>query len=120
MKFSEIYFQEPGQKIFDVKIGNKVIAPDVDIFAALGSRGLPYDIFVDIKVQGGKIQANGVECSGGLKNNKLQIEFAAGRADNPKVNAILLVDGGKENTHFNAYKRYLKALDDLKEQQRKQ
>ena len=120
LKFSEIYFQEPGQKVFDVKLGNKAIATDIDILAALGSRGLPYDIFVDLKVEGGKVYANGVECSGAFKNNKLQIDFAVGRADNPKVNAILLVQGGKENTHYNSYRRYLKALEDLKDQQRKQ
>jgi len=46
---------------------------------------------------------------GGInKNGKLHIEFRRGSADNPKVNAIVLVRGGKENTHFDnwvAYKR---------------
>ena len=50
-------------------------------------------------------------------NGKLQVDFAVGKADNPKVNGILLVQGGKQNTHFEAHKKYLKALDEIKQQQ---
>ena len=48
------------------------------------------------------------------------MEFAVGKADNPKVNGILLVEGGLENTHFAAHTKYLKALEDIKNQQQKQ
>ena len=48
------------------------------------------------------------------------MEFAVGGADNPKVNAILLVEGGKENTHFESHQRYLNTLEEIKKQQMNQ
>jgi hypothetical protein len=53
-------------------------------------------------------------------NGKLQIDFAVGRADNPKVNAILLVKGGKQNTHYESFRKYIKAIEDIKDQQAQQ
>ncbi len=116
LKFSEIYFQEPGQKVFSVKVGSQVAVRDLDIFTKLLSRGIPYDEFIDIKVKNGKVYVNGQESTDALKNGKLQIDFVQGKADNPKVNGILLVQGGKENTHYDAFQKYLKALEDLKQQ----
>ncbi len=55
LKFSEIYFTAPGDKVFDVKIGSKFIAKKLDIFGSLLSKMLPYDIFVSIMVKGGKL-----------------------------------------------------------------
>lgn len=55
LKFSEIYFQEPGQKIFDVKIGDATIVHDLDIFGVLLSRGIPYDEFIEFTLKNGKI-----------------------------------------------------------------
>lgn len=117
LKFSEIYFGEPGQKVFDIKIGNTPIIRDLDIFERVSSRGIPYDEFIDIKVQGGKVYANGAEAKEGIKNGKLVLDFVQGKSDNPKVNAIVLVEGGKENTHFQSHKTYLKVLHELREQQ---
>lgn len=117
LKFSEIYFQEPGQKLFDIKIGSSNVIRNLDIFEKLTSRGIPYDEFIDIKVKGSKVWANGIETKDGLVKGSLVVEFAKGGADNPKVNALVLVEGGKENTHFDSHKKYLKALADLKKEQ---
>ena len=46
---------------------------------------------------------DGTEARGAIKNGKLQVDFVVGRADNPKVNGILLVEGGLENTHFKSH-----------------
>ena len=116
-KFSEIYFQEPEQKVFDVKLGTTTVVTDIDIFGHLLSRGLPYDEFVEFTVKGGKVFVKGREAYGAIKNGKLNIDFAVGRKDNPKVNGIVLVEGGKENTHFASHKRYLQALEEIKNQQ---
>ena len=59
LKFSEIYFQEPGQKVFNIKVGSQTAVRDLDIFAKLLSRGIPYDEFIDVKVKGGKVSVNG-------------------------------------------------------------
>ncbi len=50
----------------------------------------------------------------GIKNKKIIIDFNVGQSDNPKVNAIILVSGGKENTHYAAYNRYIKELETLR------
>ncbi len=55
LKFSEVYFTEPGQKIFDIKLGNEAIVQDLDIFAKVESRGMPYDEFIEFMVQGQKV-----------------------------------------------------------------
>ena len=36
LKFSEIYFWEPGMKVFDVAIGDKTLVKDFDILASAG------------------------------------------------------------------------------------
>ena len=55
MKFSEVYFNEPGQKIFDVKLGKKTIVEDLDIFGQVFSRAIPLDTFTEFTVKDGKI-----------------------------------------------------------------
>ena len=42
-----------------------------------------------------------------MKNGKIVIKFHKGAADNPKINAIVLVEGGEENTHKQQHDAYL-------------
>jgi len=91
LKFSEVYFTNPGEKQFDVKIGSRFVAKNLDIFGTLLSKMLPLDIFVNVEKKGGKLYIDGEEVTNGLKKNQIVIDFSVGRADNPKVNAILLV-----------------------------
>ena len=44
-----------GEKVFDVKIGNKKIVEDLDIFGEVFSRALPYDTFTEIEIKKGKV-----------------------------------------------------------------
>jgi len=55
LKFSEIFFQEPNQKVFDVLLGTKPVISDLDIFSKLLSRGIPYDEFIPLSVKAGKV-----------------------------------------------------------------
>ena len=55
LKFSEIYFNEPGSKVFDIKIGDELVVSNLDIFSKVESRGIPYDEFVEFNVKAGKI-----------------------------------------------------------------
>lgn len=43
-----------------------------------------------------------------------------GSNDNPKVNAVLLVEGGLKNTHYQNHQNYLSELLILREEQYKQ
>ena len=106
LKFSECYFWEPGMKVFDVYIGNVALIQGMDPFLVAGGKLLPADIFVDIVVKNGKLFINQVPCLGGLIDSRMVINFRKGKADNPKVNAILMVEGGVENTHKKTYDDY--------------
>ncbi len=55
LKFSEIYFTQPGEKVFDVKIGSKYIARKLDVFGSLLSKLLPLDVFISVELRNGKL-----------------------------------------------------------------
>jgi hypothetical protein len=55
LKFSEIYFTNVGDKIFDIKIGSEYIARRLDIFGTLLSKMLPLDLFISLEVKNGKL-----------------------------------------------------------------
>jgi len=44
------------------------------------------------------------------------VEFNKGRADNPKVNGIMLIEGGVENTHKQKYEEMRNALVSLQDE----
>ena len=48
LRFSECYFWEPGMKVFDVKVGDKVVLKDADPFAISGGKLAPGDMFLDV------------------------------------------------------------------------
>ena len=102
LKFSEVYFWEEGMKVFDVLIGDSVVLKSVDPFAAAGSKRLPHDEFIVIETRSGELYIEGKKAKGRPLvegGSKMEITFKVGSADNPKINAIMLVQGGPENTH---------------------
>lgn len=55
LKFSEVYFNAPNQKVFDVVInGDHTIVSELDIFDKVG-RGVAYDEYVSFKISKGKV-----------------------------------------------------------------
>jgi hypothetical protein len=77
---------------------------------------MPYDLFVDLTVKSGKLYIDSKEVKGGLTKDKTEliVDFKKGRADNPKVNAILLVKGNaQKSTHKDSYIRYQRFLVQL-------
>ena len=54
---------------------------------------------------------------GGIdRDNKMVLDFKRGSSDNPKVNAILLVRGGREKTHFDNWLAYKKTLIEIQKE----
>ena len=100
LKFSECYFWEPGMKVFTLKVGDSVIYEDVDPFLIAGMKLMPGDFFLDLQVKSGKLYIDDKLVKDGVKDGKMELKFVKGKSDNPKVNGILLVEGGKENTHY--------------------
>jgi len=95
-------------KIFDVKIGDTTILPQLDIVMMAGSKLLPYDTFHELEVKNKKLYWEGKEIrlEPTKGNDHLKIDFIKGTYDNPKINAIVLVKGGADNTHKKNYDNF--------------
>lgn len=89
LKFSEVWFNAPGLKVFDVALNDDIVVKDLDIFERVG-RGVAHDEIVPFQVRQNKIIING---KGSNFNNEIKVEFVKTEKDNPKVNAIILVKG---------------------------
>lgn len=114
LKFSEVYFGSEGEKIFNVRIGDVEVISDLDIFAKVG-KAAAYDEFVEFTVSKGLLYIDGQQVRKGLSAGKLTIDFVKGDYDNPKINAIALVRGGKSETEFFEQKTTLEAISRQKE-----
>ncbi|XP_045136987.1 malectin-A-like isoform X1 [Portunus trituberculatus] len=91
LKFSEVYFNAPDQKVFDVVMnGELTVVPALDIFLRVG-RGVAHDEYVPFTVAGNTLVVGGQESP--LRGNKVKVEFVKGYKDNPKVNAIFVIKG---------------------------
>lgn len=92
LKFSEVYFNAPNMKVFDVVLnGDLTIASDLDIFERVG-RGVAHDEYIEFEVKDGKILYEGDESE--ISAGKIRVEFIKSYRDNPKVNAIIVMRGG--------------------------
>ena len=68
-------------------------------------------MFQELVVKQGKVYIDSKEVRNAVKTNSdgtktLQVEFKVGKADNPKVNAILLVKGGADMTHKKSFTQF--------------
>ncbi len=72
LKFAEIYFTSPGQRVFNVAINGTAVLTNFDIVAAAGSANTAIDESFPVIVTGGSIT----------------IQFSTGLANYPKVSAV--------------------------------
>jgi len=72
LKFAEIYFTSPGQRVFNVAINGTAVLTNFDIVAAAGAANTAIDQTFPVIVTGGSIT----------------IQFTSGLANLPKVNAV--------------------------------
>jgi len=90
LKFSEVYFNAAGQKVFDVVLNNDhSIVSDLDIFAMVG-HGVAYDEVVPFSISDGMLRVQGEDSA---FEGSLRVDFIKGSRDNPKINAILVIKG---------------------------
>ncbi len=54
LKFSEVYFNSPGEKIFDIGVGNLKVVNQLDIYSKVG-KATAYDEYVEFEFKNGKI-----------------------------------------------------------------
>ncbi|CAH0554655.1 unnamed protein product [Brassicogethes aeneus] len=91
LKFCEVYFNAPDQKVFDVVLnGEHTIVTDLDIFEKVG-RGVAHDEHVPFSISKGRLNVNGEESE--IRGNRIRVEFIKGYKDNPKINAMYVIKG---------------------------
>lgn len=107
LKFSEVYFSSAGDKVFDFGLGTKTVLENIDIFDKVG-KASSYDEFIRFRISSkGKLEYEDKEIPDAYDSSKglLKIVFKKGKADNPKINAILLYAGDISDTDFAIRKR---------------
>ncbi|KAF7277961.1 hypothetical protein GWI33_009076 [Rhynchophorus ferrugineus] len=91
LKFCEVYFESPDQKVFDVVLNSEhTIVTDLDIFAKV-DKGVAHDEYIPFQINQGKLFVVGEESD--IAGGKLRLEFIKGYKDNPKINAFYLMKG---------------------------
>jgi len=107
LKFAEVYFFGPSQKLFDVRLNDQhVILRDLDIFNTVGN-SVAHDVTIPFTIQKGKMSVGGQYST---ISNQLKVEFVKGNADNPKICAFYLMKGKVED----AYR--LPSLENIREE----
>ena len=104
LKFSEVYFNSKGEKIFNVALGKENIIRNLDIYAKVG-KAEAYDEYVEFEIRNKQVYFKNKSCNKALDGDKLVVNFKKGSADNPKVNALLLVKGNLKDTDYTEKKK---------------
>jgi hypothetical protein len=104
LKFSEVYFNSKGEKIFNVALGKETIIRNLDIYGKVG-KAEAYDEYVEFEIRNKQVYFKNKSCNKALDGDKLVVNFKKGTADNPKVNAILLVKGNLKDTDYTEKKK---------------
>lgn len=89
MKFSEVYFEGPNQKVFDIAVNDHTIIPNVDIFAQVG-KAVAHDEIVPFTIKSRKLVIAGDSSD---FDGTFNLQFVQGLHDNPKINAFYIMKG---------------------------
>ncbi|CAD8151174.1 unnamed protein product [Paramecium octaurelia] len=93
LQFVELYFENEGERQFDIFIGTKRIIQNLSIIDNKHQKGSAKEVFIYIEIKEDKVFHNDEECTKGFINGKLKIGFRKGAADLPKVDGIVIVKG---------------------------
>ena len=99
LKFSEVYFNMRGEKVFNVALGKEVILRNLDIYARVG-KAEALDEYIEFEIKNKQVFYKNRISKGAIEGDKLKLNFLKGSADNPKVNAILLIKGTLKDTDY--------------------
>lgn len=89
LKFSEVYFKSPNQKVFDVHLNKQPVIVGLDIFSKVGY-GTAHDEYVQFTIQDNALLIGNYKLA---FEGTLRVEFIKTPYDNPKINAIVLYEG---------------------------
>lgn len=96
LKFSEVWFNAPNLKVFDVALNDAIVLKDLDIYANVG-RGVAHDEIIPFQVRKNKLVVEGKSYP---FNGEIKVEFIKGELDNPKINAIIVMKGTPDRKYF--------------------
>jgi len=99
LKFSEVYFTNAGDKVFNVALGKEVVIRNLDIYNKVG-KAYALDEYIEFEIRNKQVYYKNKNCAKALDGERLQINFNKGSADNPKINAILLIKGSLKDTDY--------------------
>lgn len=94
LKFCEVYFNEPYQKVFDVMLNGHTVVKKLDIFDEVG-KGVAHDEIVYFTVSRGSLYFKEEESD--IRSNRVRVEFIKSKRDNPKINAFVLFKDDLKN-----------------------
>jgi hypothetical protein len=57
LKFSEVYFNSPGEKVFDISLGKETIVRHLDVYSKVG-KATAYDEYIEFELKNNKIFMN--------------------------------------------------------------
>ena len=117
LKFSEVYFNNKGEKVFDFKLGDLTVLEGIDIYKKVGKNSA-YDEFLPFEIKNNKMFFEGKQVDNGYDSDSknIKITFVKKDQDNPKINAILLVRGTLRDTDFDDYTRSQELLEKQKQE----
>jgi hypothetical protein len=98
LKFAEMYFQNRGQRVFNIKIGSKMILENFDVIEKSGGKYAAHEEYIEVEVRADGLYYAGSKIPQGLENNKLKLTFSKGKADNPIVQAIIVYQDSVANS----------------------
>ncbi|CAH8457943.1 unnamed protein product [Schistosoma rodhaini] len=95
LKFSEVWFTERYQKVFNVHIQNSLpLVQNLDIFGQVGF-ATAFDLNVPLKIKDGVIYIK--ENTVTIDDDHFTVDFIKTQFDNPKINAIVVTKGSIED-----------------------
>ena len=95
-----MYFTQPGQRVFNIKIGSKIVRKDFDVIQKSGGRYAAHEEYIEVELQNDGVYHEGVKIPGAISGNKLKLTFAKGKADNPIVQGIILYHDSIDSIRF--------------------
>ena len=117
LKFSEVYFNNKNEKVFDFKFGDETILENIDIYSKVGKNNA-YDEFIEFELKNKQIYVEGKQLKNGYDedNKTIKITFVKKEIDNPKVNAILIIRGTLKDSDYDEYQRGHELLEKQKQE----
>ncbi|CAG9312530.1 unnamed protein product [Blepharisma stoltei] len=91
LQFAEIQYEYTNQRVFNVTIGDHVVASHLDLVAAAGFL-TAYDIFISFNFLDRNVSIDGRVASGAYQDGNLQVRFYA-VIERPALSGLILVKG---------------------------